>query len=207
MITTVASGTAAIMRLRGAFLADLAHLGLDGGIAFILAVFFLDLLLGHAVALHEAHALQEIIERPRSRASAASAAISTLNSRWPMSPTTPTGDWPRMASSMPRSGQSWVQIATPTMAILSRPLTRFIQPSRPNMRLKPGHERQLGEIRHDLVEVKAGRGSAAHGRRARPAIITREERRQHQREHAISSAAHHGDQARAIHAHLVRAAR
>ncbi len=43
-------------------MAQLADLGLDGGIAFVLAVFFLDLLLGHAVARHEPHALPEIIQ-------------------------------------------------------------------------------------------------------------------------------------------------
>ena len=70
-------------------------------------------------------------------ASAARAAIRTLNSRWSMSPTTPIGVWFSTDSSMFRSGQSWVHTATPTMAILTRPLTRFDSPSMPNMRLKP----------------------------------------------------------------------
>ena len=101
MITTVAVGTARHHALLGALMTDLAHLGLDGGIAFILAVFFLDLLLGHAVALDEARVLQEIIQR-RDHEQGRSAAISILDRRWPISAITPMGDWLRMDSSMPR---------------------------------------------------------------------------------------------------------
>ena len=40
-------------------------------------------------------------------------------------------------------GQSVVQIATPTMAILIRPLPRLVTPSRPNRRLKPARSESL----------------------------------------------------------------
>ena len=100
---------------------------------------------------------------------------------------------------MPRSGQSWVQIATPTMAILIRPLTRFIQPSAPNRRLKPAMGETLEKSGVILSKEMLGRLCSTWP--ARPATIITAKKGASAKAICGSSSAHHGGKARAVHAH------
>ena len=62
VITTVASGTAAIMRRRERSMRSLRMRALTAGSPSVCCHFFFHFLLAHAVALDEAVALQQIIE-------------------------------------------------------------------------------------------------------------------------------------------------
>ncbi len=74
-----------------------------------------------------------------------------------MSPATAKADWSSTDCSMVRSGQIWVHTAKPTTPILSRPLTRFIRPSTPNMRLRPAKMLSLEKSGLIFSSVMLGR--------------------------------------------------